>query len=410
MFSCKQIANSNEGNSLSERDSISILKTGVLKPMPEKWIDVDTHHKVKKLAQSLPKSRSFYFHNRPFLSSKDTKDDLMVFYGLKDSINQLFTVNLQSGELQQITDGPEGKKGEIVAPNTRRVYYMVHNKVYYTHIDTRQTKLVYEFPDSVIGGVTTINSDENILGGVLITKKEQEIFNKNPKKSNYFNSIYEAKLKRTLITINIESGVMNEIYSENAWLNHVQFSPANPRLLMYCHEGPWHKVDRIWTIDVTTKEKKLMHKRTMEMEIAGHEFFSPDGKTIWYDLQIPRGETFYLAGINTDLTGFRKYGLKRNDWSIHYNISPDMKSFAGDGGDEGQVAKAKDGRWIYHFTVKGDSLIAEKLVNMKNHNYDLEPNVHFSPDGKWIIFRANFEGNSHIYAVEIAKNNISLHQ
>ena len=29
---------------------------------------------------------------------------------------------------------------------------------------------------------------------------------------------------------------------------------------------------------------------------------------------------------------------------------------------------------------------------MKHHDYKLEPNVHFSPDGKWIIFRANFEG------------------
>jgi len=28
----------------------------------------------------------------------------------------------------------------------------------------------------------------------------------------------------------------------------------------------------------------------------------------------------------------------------------------------------------------------------------------FSPDGKWIIFRANFEGHSDIYAVEIEKS------
>jgi oligogalacturonide lyase len=34
----------------------------------------------------------------------------------------------------------------------------------------------------------------------------------------------------------------------------------------------------------------------VERKIAGHEFFCPDGKTIWFDLQIPRSETFYLAG------------------------------------------------------------------------------------------------------------------
>ena len=33
------------------------------------------------------------------------------------------------------------------------------------------------------------------------------------------------------------------------WLNHLQFSPTDPNLLMYCHEGHWQLVDRIWTID-----------------------------------------------------------------------------------------------------------------------------------------------------------------
>ena len=73
-----------------------------------------------------------------------------------------------------------------------------------------------------------------------------------------------------------------------------------------------------------------------------------------------------------------------------------------DGGDSGQVAKAKDGMWIYLFYPENDHLHSEKLVNMKHHDYDLEPNVHFSPDGKWIIFRANFsEAGAQSYAVEI---------
>jgi oligogalacturonide lyase len=68
------------------------------------------------------------------------------------------------------------------------------------------------------------------------------------------------------------------------------------------------------------------------------------------------------------------------------------------------VAKAKDGQYIYLFTPNGDKLAAEKLVNMKFHNYKLEPNVHFSEDGKWVIFRANFEGIEEVYAVEVKKS------
>ena len=137
------------------------------------------------------------------------------------------------------------------------------------------------------------------------------------------------------------------------------------------------------------------------MEIAGHERFSPDGKAIWFDLQQPRSVTFFYAAADLKTGKEKKYALTRDEWSIHFTLSPDQKLFAGDGGDPGQVAKAKDGMWIYLFTPEGDNLHSEKLVNMKNHNYKLEPNVHFSPDGKWIIFRANFEGNTDVYAVEI---------
>jgi oligogalacturonide lyase len=53
--------------------------------------------------------------------------------------------------------------------------------------------------------------------------------------------------------------------------------------------------------------------------------------------------------------------------------------------------------------IKTGVFESERLVNMKNHNYALEPNVTFSPDKKWIVFRSNMLGPIHVYAVEIAK-------
>jgi oligogalacturonide lyase len=248
-----------------------------------------------------------------------------------------------------------------------------------------------------------VNADGSLLAGAWSEDKEKEILKNNPEKRSYFNLIYEAKLPRTLFTIDIKSKKLDKIFSDSAWLNHVQFSSTDPDLLMFCHEGPWHKVDRIWTISVTKKQPMLMHKRTMDMEIAGHEWPSPDGKKIWFDLQLPRGKTFYVAGVDVETGTEKRYSLERNEWSIHFNCTRDEKLFCGDGGDSGQVAKAPDGMWIYLFRPEGDKLVSEKLVNMKKHNYRLEPNVHFSPDEKWVIFRANFEGIENVYAVEMEK-------
>ena len=145
-----------------------------------------------------------------------------------------------------------------------------------------------------------------------------------------------------------------------------------------------------------------MHKRTMDMEIAGHEFFSRDGNTIWYDLQLPRGKTFYLTGMNMKTGEQTRYRMKRDEWSIHFNISPDQQLFAGDGGDSTQVSRATDGRWLYLFKPSGDTLLSKKLVNMQTHGYrPLEPNVHFSPDGKWVIFRSDLDGELNVYAVKL---------
>jgi oligogalacturonide lyase len=68
------------------------------------------------------------------------------------------------------------------------------------------------------------------------------------------------------------------------------------------------------------------------------------------------------------------------------------------------VARAENGKWIYLFTPQADgTLRSEKLVNMAKHDYRLEPNVNFTPDGKWIVFRGNFDGIAQVYAVEVAK-------
>ena len=46
---------------------------------------------------------------------------------------------------------------------------------------------------------------------------------------------------------------------------------------------------------------------------------------------------------------------------------------------------------------------SERLVNLAKHNYTLEPNVTFSPDMRWIVFRSNMLGPTHVFAVEIEK-------
>jgi oligogalacturonide lyase len=230
-----------------------------------------------------------------------------------------------------------------------------------------------------------------------------------------------AGAPRVLFTVNFKTGEFKDVLKAHEWLNHFQFSPTDPNLILFCHEGTWHEVDRVWSVRTDGSDLKLLHKRMMNMEIAGHEFFNADGSMVWYDLQTPRGVDFWLAGIDVKTSKRTWYHLLQNEWSVHYNVSPDGTLFAGDGGDPEMAARAPDGKWIYlfhpqkvpdvagvHAPNSGDLIDpgffkSEKLVNMKKHDYRLEPNVAFSPDMKWIIFRSNMLGPTHVFAVEIAK-------
>ena len=388
---------------------VPVMETGG-RPMPNEWIDKDTGHRVVKLTRRAGRNSSFYFHNNPFIGNEMVfrggdkafaGNDMMHNSGPADRV-QLYAVDLSTLNIRQLTDEPFDVGSEIVCQKTHELFYQHGDTVYALNTDDLKRRTVAVMPPGLRGGIVTVNADGTMLAGKLDDPEERKILEEHPKKSEFFNLIFNARLKKTIFTIDTRTGAMDTVYSERAWLNHLQFSPTDPTLLMFCHEGPWHEVDRIWTMDVAKRSKpQLIHKRTMHREIAGHEWWGADGKHIYFDLQKPRGETFFVGKTNV-YTGIEKdYELQRHEWSVHFVSSWDESILAGDGGSKTSVAHSPEGQWIYKFEYDGTRLKSTRLVNMKNHNYNLEPNIHFSPDQHWIIFRANFEGVENVYAVEL---------
>jgi oligogalacturonide lyase len=416
---------------------------------PSDWIDPATGHRIIRLSRE-PGTSSLYFHQNPYT---DRGDKLFVTItaprqgrdgagGTILATIDLTTLGTAPAKIEKITEG-FFSASHVVGKKSRSVYYTRFEtidgapvaKVFATHLDTRETREIGKLPPGRGGSGLAINSDETLLGGSFVdgraalpsrpTETAQE-----SRPTDRLASRLAQKLPMKLYTMEIKTGEVKAFAPSTDWLNHVQFSPTDPKLMMYCHEGPWHEVDRVWTVRVDGGEPRLMHPRTMPYEIAGHEFFGYDGHMVWYDLQTPRSSKFWLAGVNLDTDERIRYALERASWSVHYNQSHDGKLFAGDGGGPDSVANRTplpnprpldppgNGQWIYLFrpqnsfetldvsgeNVKIGKFAVEKLVNLSKHNYKLEPNVTFSPDNKWIIFRSNMHGPTHVYAAEIAKS------
>lgn len=108
----------------------------------------------------------------------------------------------------------------------REVFYQSRDTVFSVNIDNLKSRIVFIFPDSINrASVSTLNADENILAGAFSIVRKDSIFRNNPRKSDFLRLIYEAKLPHTLFTINIETGKLEFIHSDTAWINHVHFSP-----------------------------------------------------------------------------------------------------------------------------------------------------------------------------------------
>lgn len=414
------------------------------KEVPREWVDPDTGHKVVRLSDE-PGSQSLYFHQNGY-SPEGNKLIMTTPTGVS-------AVDLKTRKIEKIVEGRVGVM--IVGRKTGDVYYTKFSrenntfsvKVYATNLDTKATREVATLPPGA--SVSTVNADETLLAGTVDEKMAQAIKEGTwqgprgggqqqrqgaqpgaqpdqprdayPGKGEMMENRLAERRPLQLVSVSTKTGEVKTLLRGTDWYNHIQFSPTDPTLLMFCHEGPWHKVDRTWVIRTDGTGLKKVHPRTMLMEIGGHEWFGADGKWVWYDLQTPRSQVFWVAGYNVE-TGERVwYHLQKPEWSVHYNSSPDGKLFAGDGGGPNSVAAPDNGQWIYLFRpemvqdrtagqlenakelVKPGYFKSEKLVNLSKHDYGLEPNVTFTPDMKWLVFRSNMFGPTHVFAVEIEK-------
>ena len=434
---------------------------------PKTWVDKDTGHRIWRISDE-PNSGAFYFNVNAY-----TADHKQMVYNSPEGIRVLDLATMKASMLVPNPPAPanadaspmarfgRSARAIVVGHKTNSIFFTrtdpaTHtNAIYKANTNTGEIRKLVDLPGRL--SIASINADETLGAG---TYNEADVPGGDPNAPNAFvnnpspaipaananaatnlggahiqaddkGQMMErrlaARIPLVLFTIRLEPGpdrekpgLIKPLLHSTDWVNHLLFSPTDPELLMYCHEGMWQKVDRIWLIHTDGTHNTLIHKRTMAMEIAGHEFWGLDGRTIWYDWQYPKGEDFFLASYNLQTGKRTAYHMQRNEWSIHFNLTQDLDLFTGDGGDSGQVAQAPDGEWIELFYPKaiGNTegalneptfwqpgvFKSEHLVNMAQHNYRAEPNVRFSPDKKYIFFTSNMFGPSYIFGVEVAKS------
>ncbi len=313
-----------------------------------------------------------------------------------DKWRHLFSFDFQTQSIRPIVTD-RLTQNQVVAPKSGNVYYQADNAAWVNNLRDGAPRKIADLPARWSPGAGfSINADETQLLGASTDPDGPVGPAANPSQT------FGKHLPNVLFTIDARTGVVRVIHRIDAWLGHVQLSPIDPNLLMFCHEGPWEKVDRIWTMRLGDAAPTLAFKRTEPREIVGHEFWAPDGKSIWFQQEFRDRHQGYLTGKDLATGKLTRYTVPVGGRSIHYAWSPDGAFLVGDGSGPKAAAPGPN-KYLSMLVPDGDHVRVAKLCSLQQNDYAVEPNPHVSPDNKWVIFTATLFGTPQAYAVEVPK-------
>src|SRR6266508_82451 len=197
---------------------------------PREWIDPDNSQRVVRLYDK-PGSQSLYFHQNAY-TPDGTKLVITTPTGLA-------TINLKTRAIEKMV---EGRVNLIMTGRkTGQAYYVRTGAVYAVNLDTKVAREIAKLPPR--GSVATVNADETLLAGTITEgtvpgAPESRGRDSYPGKGSMMERRLAARLPLQMFVLSVKTGEVHTILRSTDWLNHLQFSPTDPALLLFCHEGP----------------------------------------------------------------------------------------------------------------------------------------------------------------------------
>ena len=325
---------------------------------------------------------------------------------------QLFRMNLESGEMEQLTDDPAGimqaqvtktKDGKLIA-------YFTGKELRLYNTETRENTLLYEEKGDFILSNLFFSCDSKKIG---FTRNEDRdtIPDGGPNYLGFKEKMFAIKDGRVSV-INVDGSDFHDVLRDTHWISHFQYSPDDPAIAMFCHEGPWNYVQqRIWVINMETGDFRPCFRQSEE-DCVGHEFWSEGGDIIFdnrrdghdgtisssgtqvFAEETGSGRTPYFGFAHKDGTVYRKIDMPF--YCNHYYANAGLSLFVGDA--------VKD---IVLISI--DENGGTKLTTLARHNTTWKyqrshchPN--FSWDGKKILYSADTDDtHDNIFLVEVPK-------
>lgn len=194
------------------------------------------------------------------------------------------------------------------------------------------------------------------------------------------------------------------IYGGHYRITHTSLMPDDGNKLLFCHDGPWQLVQRIWTVQADTDQVQMLVPQKRYLEQVGHEFFTPSGRVgAQYSYRYrPDMEFFQRADIFVDFDGKNEERFYYPyDRPGHVSVSSDEQYGVGDAAM--LTREMKDSRNYLSLIHYRKETHEAKLSLLCAHDTSGKKSAHvhpvYTPDGQHILYSSDKEGYLNIYMV-----------
>ncbi len=345
---------------------------------------------VHQLTDYYAHSSHFYFTNPGWYDGGRR----MLFTSQRENRTNLFSIDLQSGEMTQLTDIQPGEGeagGPFVNPVKPEAIYAQGRALKAIDLGTLAERTLYVKPAGFVGGGTNVTADGQYVCTSQVTDLSDRIYTDMSNGYIGFREWWEAHPPSRILKVALDGSGHEVIYEEDYWLGHVNTSPVMPNVLTFCHEGPWTLVEnRIWGLDLTTGKTWQIRPNAPD-EAIGHEYWMEDGKHIGYHGTTPKGAVYgSIRYDNTDqIEAPFPYG------SMHFH-SVGLRLIVGDGG--------KGNPYLLLWRMKNGVFEGPKVLAWHRGSFHTQRvHVHptFNAAGTQVAYTADPQGYGQVFLVDI---------
>ena len=318
-------------------------------------------------------------------------NSFLLVGGGREGKTEAWRVGLPSGLMTQLSEGGGVAARSIsLAPDEKSFFFLQDGTLKQTGLRTLKEREIYTVEEGWWAtGELGISVDGRYAALVEMSEAARVVKSDGEERGMMQ---FERKPRCRIRVVETLKGGSWIAAEEKAWLARPQLRPRRDQL-MYCHEGPWDRVEsRIWLVNLDGKQKQGLRPRQGEEEL-GHEYWTADGRWIGY-VHYPdhSGRKTTVRALNPDTREEQVLAPCTQFWHLMGNA--DNSAIVG-----GSRSKAGPNIYVVFPLTGHEVTICEHASSGKEEG---EPRPAFSPDSQWIYFTSDREGVPAVYRAGVA--------